>query len=118
MRDFSLKNQCYNLLFSILLISNIIAATKISGSISNETGDPIIGVNVFVEDKYIGTASDLEGNYSLETGLAPPFTLVISAIGYTEQRLPITEAETSLSPVLVEKPYMANDVVVSASRIK
>jgi len=78
----------------------------------------MIGVNVFVEDKYIGTASDVEGNYSLTTDLAPPFTLVISAIGYTEQRLPIVEVETSLSPVLVEKPYMANDVVVSASRIK
>ena len=78
----------------------------------------MIGVNVFVEDKYIGTASDLDGNYSLETDLAPPFTLIISAIGYTEQRLSITEVETSLSPVLIEKPYMANDVVVSASRIK
>ena len=59
-----------------------------------------------------------DGIFSLETDLAPPFTLIISAIGYTEQRLSITEVETRLSPVLIEKPYMANDVVVSASRIK
>ena len=118
MGSISLKKISCSLLVSILLISNIFAATKVSGSISNEAGEPMIGVNVFIEDKYIGTSSDIEGNILLETDLTPPFTLVISAIGYTEQRLEISEAETILNPILIEKPYMANDVVVSASRIK
>ena len=38
----------------------------VSGRVVDDAGDPLIGVNVIVKGTAIGTATDLDGNYTLE----------------------------------------------------
>ncbi len=59
---------------------------KITGTITDETGSPLPGVNVAVEGSMIGTISDVNGKYSLG---APDrnAVLIYTFIGYTTQRV-------------------------------
>jgi TonB-dependent receptor len=47
-----------------------------------DTGDPLTGANVFVQNSSVGAASDLDGNFYIPTIPAGQQTLVISYIGY------------------------------------
>ncbi|MCC5942418.1 MAG: TonB-dependent receptor [Balneolaceae bacterium] len=54
----------------------------ITGKVTDEeSGEPIPGVNIFIEGTTIGTVSDLEGNFEL-TVPDPNATLVFTYIGY------------------------------------
>lgn len=57
---------------------------KISGKITDaQTGDPLVGVNVLVENTFMGAATDTEGNYVI-LNLAPgTYSLQATMIGYS-----------------------------------
>ena len=106
---------------SLLLIfcSNVLLPnTTISGSVIDESNKPMVGVNIYIEGKYVGTSSDLDGMFVLNTDVETPFTLVVSAIGFSEQQFIIDKNTENLSITLNQQAFMANDVVVSASRVK
>ncbi len=53
-------------LFLLLNSIGIAAITgKISGRITDETGESLIGVNVFIEYTNMGAATDLTGHYMI-----------------------------------------------------
>ena len=55
------------ILFMIIGTATVFAQDrKISGIVKDNFGDPIIGANVMVKGTAIGTATDLDGNYSLD----------------------------------------------------
>ncbi len=59
----------------------------ISGTILDDSnGEPLIGANVYVEEKMTGTSTDFDGKYqfNVEPGT---YTIVISYTGYTEKRI-------------------------------
>lgn len=66
-------------------ISGLEAGTsgKISGQVTNQnSGDPLIGVNVIIDGTSLGAATDVNGNYSI-LNIAPGiYTVNCSAIGY------------------------------------
>ena len=62
--------------------------TTISGIVIDESGDPILGVNIIVEGTSVGTTSDFDGNYTIklpENGTILKF----SYIGYGTQSIAI-----------------------------
>ncbi|MBW3468450.1 TonB-dependent receptor [Arthrospiribacter ruber] len=94
--------------------------TTISGTVTEEgTGETLIGVNILVKGKVIGTVTDLRGNFSLRVNQAPPLTLVFSMIGFGSKEVEITEANVSnLRVQLAEQSMLGQEVVVSASRVE
>jgi len=57
-------------IFAILFLSSIIAfsqQTQVSGTVTDEVGMSIPGVSVVVEGTKVGTLTDLDGKYSLNT---------------------------------------------------
>lgn len=65
------------------------AQEKISGKVTDEGGEPLIGASVFVEgDSTIGVITDLDGNYTLSVP-AGAKALVFSFIGMGDQIEPI-----------------------------
>ena len=71
--------------FLIIRRKNLQETYRISGNISDvQTGEPMVGVNIYVKKSGHGTVSNVKGLYTLE--LTPgPTTLVFSFIGYTTQ---------------------------------
>ena len=51
----------------------------ISGKVTEEqTGDPLVGVNIVVKGLVIGTITDIDGNYKLTVKQDLPFTIQFS----------------------------------------
>ncbi|MEK6482286.1 TonB-dependent receptor [Catalinimonas sp. 4WD22] len=96
------------------------SGTSISGKVLDEaSGDPLIGVNIVVKGKVIGTITDTEGNFELNINDSPPITLVVSSVGYQPKEIEITEAQTNdLTIQLNEQAILGQEVVVSASRVE
>nr|WP_290936978.1 carboxypeptidase-like regulatory domain-containing protein [Haliscomenobacter sp.] len=93
-------------------------AQTISGTISDAASQkPLSGVNIGIQGKNEGTITDAEGKFVLNSSTKPPFTLVVSLLGYASQELSIN-AVTTLNITLNAKAEELDQVVVSASRVE
>lgn len=82
---------------------------KISGIITDESGEPAIGVNVTVKGTVQGTITDMDGRYSLE--VSADAVLVISYIGYQTQEISV-KGKTALNVNLKVDSELLEEVVV------
>ena len=72
----------------------------ITGTVIDESGEPLIGVNILIKGTSIGTTTDIDGNYSLD---APDdATLVFSYTGYTDQEVAVAGSGGRLNVTLIE----------------
>ncbi len=95
------------------------AQTVVKGNIIDaETKETLVGVNILVKGKVIGTITDLSGNYNLSVNQDPPFTLVFSMVGYVTKEVDITNGVTTLDMALTETSILGQEVIVSASRVE
>lgn len=102
---------------SFLLIGFIgFSQTTIKGTVVDENSQPIPGSNVVIEGKSVGTVTDFDGKFVLETSEVPPFTIIISSIGYSQTTKNITSNNQVVSVVLAESQTLLDEIVISASR--
>jgi TonB-linked SusC/RagA family outer membrane protein len=89
----------------------------VSGTVTDPNGEAIPGVTVSVLGTTIGTATDLDGNYSLT--VPEGATLVFSFIGFEAQRIDIGDRSV-VDVTLVEDMASLDEVVVIGygSRLK
>jgi iron complex outermembrane recepter protein len=111
------------LLSAILNCTNLLAQnqTVLSGNISDQqTGDALVGVNITVKGRVVGTISDFNGNFTLRVNENPPITLIFSIVGYGTQELLVNNenANQKISIKLKEQVMLGQEVVVSASRFE
>jgi len=83
---------------------------QITGSITDENGDPLPGVNITVQGTTTGTISDLKGRYSIEVPDANA-VLIFSFIGYVSQEI-IAGNKPILDIALVEDLATLDEVIV------
>ena len=76
------KNRNLITLVITLLMPMFIYGQSISGKVTDETGNPLIGANVVVEGTDLGAASMEDGTYSISIGEGS-YTVMTSVIGYT-----------------------------------
>lgn len=96
-------------LFLTVLLSSLgaFAQTKVSGRIlDDQTGDPVIGATIRVKGQSLGTTSDPQGNFSLNT--PENSTLEISYVGFARQEL---KAGTNME-IRMKADAGLNEVVV------
>jgi len=109
------------LILAITMPLSILTAqnTVLKGTVlDSETKEPVIGANIGVKGKLIGTSTDSRGNFTLSTTLKPPIVLVISSIGFQKQEIEVSKADQNISVVLGQKSELVDEVVVSASRVE
>lgn len=94
--------------------------TNISGTVTEEgSKETLVGVNIVVKGKVIGTVTDLQGNFNLRVNQAPPLTLIFSMVGFASKEVEITqESVSNLQVTLAEQFMLGQEVVVSASRVE
>ncbi|MCM4156291.1 TonB-dependent receptor [Gramella sp. AN32] len=89
--------------------AEIILQQSVSGTVVDQNGMPLPGVNVFVKGTNTGTQTDFDGNYSLD--VPTDQTLVFSYVGYVTQEIVITN-QTSLNVTMDEDASQLDEIVV------
>ena len=84
---------------------------KVTGTVKDTNGEPIIGANVMVVGTATGVITNIDGNFMLEVPVGGK--LQFSFIGYKEQVVPIKKG-ISLNIVLEEDSQMLGEVEVVA----
>ena len=87
----------------------------VKGSVTDETGEPVIGATVKVQGSKTGTMTNMDGEYLIKCDAAS--ILEISYIGYKTQNIPVRGQEY-INVTLVEESTNLNEVVVTALGIK
>lgn len=98
------------LLILLLCPIFIFGQTSINGIVTDEiSSSPIAGVNVLVKGSNTGTATDFDGNYSIN--LKKGDILSFSYVGYKTQQVTLGD-QTSLNIVLIEDTSSLDEIVV------
>src|SRR3954469_22102336 len=105
--------------FVVLSVNSAFSQTTISGKITDtKNGESLAGVNIIVKGKVLGTVTDVNGNFNLKVSDPPPFTLIVSLVGFRSTEVSITNASNpNLNIKLEEQTILGEEVVVSASRV-
>jgi len=103
------------LLISLFCSSLIFAQNTVSGTIKDDSGMPLPGVSVMVKGTDKGTATDFDGNYSLD--VEDDAILVISFMGYETVEV-FVEGQTVINITMNADTATLDEVVVTAQGIK
>jgi outer membrane receptor for ferrienterochelin and colicin len=95
---------------------------KIEGRVVDTSGEPLIGVNVFVEGTTRGNSTDIDGNYFILNVRPGTYTLVATYIGFNTSKVSGVEVSvdrtTKVDFRLVEESVSLGEVVVSAEAVR
>src|SRR5690625_256435 len=85
-------------------------AFSVTGTVTDQEGEPLIGVNIQVKGSNKGTATDFDGNFTLED-IDENAVLVISYVGYETQEIPVA-GKSRLGIVMFTDSQLLDEVVV------
>jgi len=106
------KQKLHLLLFSLILLlsSSIYAQTTISGTVTDASSVPLIGVNVSIQGTTKGTVTDINGKYTLEADKDD--VIVFSYVGFSEQKMSVGD-QSGISVTMQEGTDLDEVVVVA-----
>lgn len=84
-------------------------ASKVRGTVLDDTGESVIGANVTVEGTTVGVITDIDGNFELE--VPRNANIIVSFIGYQTQTIKYTN-QPFLNVKLKEDSQALEEVVV------
>jgi len=87
----------------------------ISGTVTDQDGLPLPGVNIVVEGTTTGTQTDFDGNYQIQA--SPGQVLLFTYIGQREERRTVGATDV-INVQMVEDAQALEEVVVTAQGIK
>lgn len=82
---------------------------KVSGTVVDETGEPMIGVSVLVKGTSIGQATDLDGHFVITC--PPDAEIVLSYVGYRTEYVKV-DGRTSIEVKMEPDSKVMDEIVV------
>jgi TonB-linked SusC/RagA family outer membrane protein len=104
--------------FTLILATFVMAGfaqaqTTLKGKVSDANGEALIGVSVYLKGTSVGTATDMEGAYTLNAPTGSEAGILrFSLVGYITQEVSI-DNRTDISIVLQEDARLLNEVVIT-----
>lgn len=104
------------LLFMLMTLGISAQNINVKGSVSDKTGEPVIGASVKVKGTNTGAITNVDGNYSINC--SGNSTLEFSYLGYETQKVAVN-GKTTINVTMSEgNAENLNEVVVTAMGIK
>lgn len=103
-----MKAKLLLLVFSLLCISMAAQTMKVTGTVADEQGDPIIGVTVAIEGTSVGTITDVDGKYTIDVEKGK--VLVFSYVGLKTKKVKVNKP--IIDVVLEDDDARLEEVVV------
>ena len=103
-------------LFIMLLFSASSAiAQSVAGTIKDQTGMPLAGVNVILEGTSKGSVTDFDGNYAISNVENGTYKLIATSLGYKTytKSVTISGTDVKLDFVMAEDAASLDEVVVT-----
>lgn len=112
------KLRMFLLLFMVTAVNFAFAQQKtITGKVTeNETGDPLPGVTIVIENTSVGTISDVDGNFSINA--APGQSLIFSFIGYKAQTVMVGASNVINVTLNIDNENIDEVVVIGYGTVK
>ena len=82
----------------------------VKGTVVDGNGEPLIGASVMVKGSTNGTATDIDGNYTL-SNVAKDATLEFRYVGYSSKTVEV-KGQTTINVTLTEDSAVLDDLVV------
>jgi TonB-linked SusC/RagA family outer membrane protein len=98
---------CLCMLMPLTLLAQ--ETLKVQGTVTDASGEPLIGVNVRTSSSKAGAVTDMDGNYTIE--VSPKATLVFSYVGY-ESLTEAVKGRKNINVTMKEDAGVLNEVVV------
>ncbi len=95
----------------IFAMGSILAQRTITGTITDDAGDALIGANLLVKGTQVGAVTDLDGNYNLEVPEGSNI-LVVSYTGYETREIEL--GASNVLDVTMSEGVMLTEAVVTA----
>jgi outer membrane receptor protein involved in Fe transport len=110
-------------LFSLLLLispfyiqAQLNGTLLLTGRVVGDNHEAIPSASISIKGTRLGTVTDSTGKFSLVINQKLPFRIVISSMGFTNQEIEVKSVNDKLAIQLTTQTYIANEVVVTASR--
>ena len=106
-----MKKYILTLCLALIGLSMMAQNITVSGVVTSKTdGEPLIGATVRVKGTNQGTATDIDGNYTLPN-VAKNATLIFNYVGFAERSLPVG-GQTTVNAALTETTSALDELVV------
>ena len=109
-RNEILRRLCSAVFLSLICVFAYSQGRQIHGVVKDNTGEPMIGVNVLVKGTTNGTITDLDGNFTIQ-GVSATDVIVVSYIGYITSETTVG-SQSEFNIVLKEDSETLDEVVV------
>ncbi|MEX0289136.1 MAG: SusC/RagA family TonB-linked outer membrane protein [Flavobacteriaceae bacterium] len=110
------KLHYFLMIVSLLCLQLAVAqSTTVSGTVADDSGTPLPGVNVVEKGTSNGTSTDFDGNYTINVSSGA--TLVFSSLGYSTREIPVG-GQSTINVTLTEDASQLDEVVVTALGIR
>lgn len=99
----------------LFLLFTCIGFAQIRGKITDQSGNALQAVNVYIENTYTGTSSNETGIYELNVKKTGKYTVVFQFLGYKTQKLSVNVEKLphNLDITLAEENISISEVVIS-----
>lgn len=84
----------------------------ITGTVTDETSEPVVGVNILIENTSKRTVTDIDGKYSIEVNVGD--ILVYSHDGFRSHKILVEEGMFNLGQELkiIKRPFSVNEKTI------
>ena len=111
-----MKNRGLSLFLAAGLLSmQLVSGQSVTatGSVTDaQTGEPLVGTQVFVKGTFIGTTSDMNGDFTIEVP-SPDVSLMVAYMGYKTQELAVDPAAGPMNIQMEPDVLKQEEVVVT-----
>jgi hypothetical protein len=104
-----------NITTLLFLFFFIFSFSQIKGTVTDEKGNPLPFVNIYIKDTYISTTTNDIGKYELNVKNTGTSIILYQFVGFkTEKRSVDVSIPQTINVTLFEENYQLNEVVINA----
>lgn len=104
-------------LFVILsLAASVSHAQNITGTVTDQRGEPVVGATVVVKGTKFFSVTDIDGQFQLAAPAQLPFSVTISSTGFKSQQLEIFELPEEPIEIGLNDDNVLSEITVTARR--
>jgi len=89
----------------------------ITGKVTDENLEPLVGATVIIENSLQGTSTDLDGSFSFTRLKSGTYKIIITYMGYEKQEIEVILVDNkTINIILKTSSIMGEEIIVSSTR--